>query len=127
MKYSPLAIHCTSLCFDVIQNRDFKMLTHDDIEGFRSDIYALILCRAHLVPFRHEREDKFAAYVTDGVLQVLHQCLNGLKFGYSVNEIYVSQMNICVIGNLTDQYIKKKRKVPDFIVIVLVFLVSIKL
>ena len=76
MKYSPLAVHCTSLCFDVIQGQGFKTLNHDDIESFRDEVYMLVRGRAHLVPSKHEREDKFAAYVTDGVIQVLHQCLN---------------------------------------------------
>ena len=60
----------------MIQDREFKMLSHDDIEGFRDDVYALILGRSHLLANKHRREDEFAAYVTDGVIRVLHQCLN---------------------------------------------------
>jgi hypothetical protein len=76
MKYSPLAIHCTSLCFDVIQQASFKTLNHDDIDGFRDDIYLLIRERASLQPSRYQREHQFLCYVTQGVLSVLHQCLN---------------------------------------------------
>ncbi len=42
MKYSPLAIHCTSLCFDMIQDSNFKHCRHADIDAFRDDIYALV-------------------------------------------------------------------------------------
>jgi hypothetical protein len=76
MKYSPLAIHCTSLCFDVIQQASFNKLNHDDIDGFHEDIYLLIRERASLFPERHEREHQFICHVTGGVLRVLHQCLN---------------------------------------------------
>jgi hypothetical protein len=76
MKYSPLAIHCTSLCFDVIQQASFKTLNHDDIDGFRDEIYLLIRERASLQPNRYQREHQFLCYVTQGVISVLHQCLN---------------------------------------------------
>ncbi|WED24059.1 hypothetical protein L3Q72_22780 [Vibrio sp. JC009] len=76
MKYSPLAIHCTSLCFDVIQQASFKTMDHDDIDGFREDIYMLIRERTSLFPKKHKREHQFLCYVTDGVIRVLHQCLN---------------------------------------------------
>ncbi|MDG3085384.1 hypothetical protein P7F88_04400 [Vibrio hannami] len=76
MKYSPLAVHCTSLCFDVIQKSSFKSMTRTDIEGFRSDIYLLIRERTSLLPTRHKREHLFLCHVTDGVIRVLQQCLN---------------------------------------------------
>lgn len=76
MKYSPLAIHCASLCFDVIQSSTFKQCTHQDIDGFRDDIYSMICTRSALLPSVYTREQKFALHVTDGVITVLHQCLN---------------------------------------------------
>ncbi|MEZ8104543.1 MULTISPECIES: hypothetical protein [Vibrio] len=76
MKYSPLAIHCTSLCFDVMQRSSFKTLTHRDIDEFKDDVYALICERAKLMPTKQQREHQFASHVADGVISVLHQCLN---------------------------------------------------
>jgi len=75
MKYSPLAVHCTSLCFDVIQSSSFKTLSHQDIDGFREDIYTLISERAFMQPMKYPREHEFIIYVTNGVLTILHQCL----------------------------------------------------
>lgn len=83
MKYSPLAIHCTSLCFDVIQRTSFKTLTHQDIDGFYRDVYDLICERAGLAPIQQYREHQFAVQVTDGVISVLHQCLNNPSARYS--------------------------------------------
>ncbi|MDV7106166.1 hypothetical protein R3X26_17350 [Vibrio sp. TH_r3] len=76
MKYSSLAIHCTSLCFDVIEGRDFKRLTHIDIDGFKEDIYGLVCERSMLSPTKFRREHDFAEHVANGVVCVLHQCLN---------------------------------------------------
>lgn len=76
MKYSPLAVHCTSLCFDVIQKTSFYKLGHDDIDGFHEDIYLLIRERASLLPERYKREHQFICHVTNEVLRVLHQCLS---------------------------------------------------
>ncbi|MGY5612497.1 hypothetical protein [Vibrio brasiliensis] len=76
MKYSPLAIHCASLCFDVIQDGSFKMMKHADIDGFRDEVYVLIRERSLLAPKKYAREHQFISYITDGVLAVLHQCLN---------------------------------------------------
>ncbi|MGO2323946.1 hypothetical protein [Vibrio casei] len=76
MKYSPLAIHCTSLCFDVIQAQQFKQLNHDDIDGFREDIYIQVRERTETWPHRHHIERQFVSLVTDGVICILHQCLN---------------------------------------------------
>ncbi|ANS87407.1 hypothetical protein VSVS12_03707 [Vibrio scophthalmi] len=76
MNYSPLAIHCASLCLDVIQAAKFEKLNHGDIDKFHDDIYRLIKERTNLAPLRFEREHLFVSYVTSGVLSVLHQCLN---------------------------------------------------
>ncbi|CAH0536592.1 hypothetical protein [Vibrio marisflavi] len=76
MKYSPLAVHCTSLCFDVIQNESFKSLTTKDIRGFKEDVYALLRERTDLLPAKFEREHTFLCDVTDGVISVLNQCSN---------------------------------------------------
>ncbi len=76
MKYSPLAVHCASLCFDVIQQASFMTLDHNDIEGFREDVYYLVWERTMMMPAEFERERLFLNYVTEGVISVLHQCLN---------------------------------------------------
>lgn len=76
MKYSPLAVHCTSLCFDVIQQTSFNTMNHNDIDGFREDIYMLIRERSALLSRKNKREHEFLCHVTDGVICVLHQCLN---------------------------------------------------
>ena len=52
MNYSPLAVHCTSLCFDVIQSQYFDKLTIKEIEDFKSEIYWLLKERACMWPLR---------------------------------------------------------------------------
>ncbi len=42
MNYSPLSVHCTSLCLDVICDRTFLSLTQDDIRNHYPDIYRLV-------------------------------------------------------------------------------------
>ncbi|PWI34722.1 hypothetical protein DI392_00080 [Vibrio albus] len=74
MKFSPLAVHCASLCFDVIQSNSFKELSHCEIEQFYEDIYGLIQQRTALWPEHHQREHEFIDSVTCGVLKALHIC-----------------------------------------------------
>lgn len=74
MNYSPLAIHCTSLCFDVIQTEQFKTLTHSEIDGFREDVYELVKERSLLCPSQYGREHLFISHVTEGIIVVLKQC-----------------------------------------------------
>jgi len=74
--YSPLAIHCASLCFDIIQSSNFETLGHEDIDNFKEDIYGLILDRTNLNSSIHRREHFFVLDVTNGVISILHQCLN---------------------------------------------------
>ncbi|PXB15256.1 hypothetical protein CXR47_21170 [Vibrio parahaemolyticus] len=101
MKYSPLTIHCTSLCFDVIQQASFETLNHDDIDGFHDDIYLLVRERTSLQPRRHQREHQFLCYVTQGVLNVLHQCLNNPKARDSTWILSVLESRISLSVNTT--------------------------
>lgn len=74
MTYSALAVHCTSLCCDIIQNDDFSSLSHDDINWLYRDVYSLIKERIALWPDMHPIDHEFVASVTLGVLKALHYC-----------------------------------------------------
>ncbi|QDF75271.1 hypothetical protein FGA12_08935 [Shewanella marisflavi] len=83
MRFSPLAVHCASLCFDVIQRNSFKDLSHIEIEQFYEDIYGLIQQRTELWPERYLREHEFINSVTNGVLKALHICRDNPKTRYA--------------------------------------------
>ncbi|WP_194436050.1 hypothetical protein [Vibrio fluminensis] len=73
MNYSPLSVHCTSLCLDILMQHKFKPLNHYQIDDMRSDIYELIAERAateKLPQFKHQRVIDNA---TCSVMAVLHQ------------------------------------------------------
>ncbi|MBC7001721.1 hypothetical protein BIZ37_04070 [Photobacterium sp. BZF1] len=74
MNYSALAVHCASLCLDIVQNPTFSDLKHEDINAMYQDVYLLIRERTSLLPEKHEREKVFLCSVTNGVISVLHQC-----------------------------------------------------
>ena len=76
MKYSPLTIHCTSLCFDVIQGQHFKAMSHQDIDESYQEVYCLVRERTSLHPMHYVREHKFVSEVAEVVVTVLHHCLN---------------------------------------------------
>ncbi|GLT15353.1 hypothetical protein [Vibrio algivorus] len=74
MNYSPLAIHCTSLCFDTIQSQDFDKLTLEEIEEFKQEIYWLLRERAFMWPHHYQREHEFLETVTMSIVGILTQC-----------------------------------------------------
>ncbi|KHT65595.1 hypothetical protein RJ45_00140 [Photobacterium gaetbulicola] len=74
MNYSPLAIHCTSLCLDIIQDPTFNHFNHEDINAMYMDVYELICERTTLLPDQFERDNIFLSNVTNGVISILHQC-----------------------------------------------------
>lgn len=74
MNYSPLAIHCTSLCFDIIQSQSFDKLTLEDIEQFKHEIYWLLKERACMWPQQYHREHEFLESVALSVVGVLLKC-----------------------------------------------------
>ncbi|RCS69956.1 hypothetical protein CIK83_10755 [Vibrio casei] len=74
MNYSPLAIHCTSLCFDVIQSQYFDKLTLDDIVNFKYEIYLMLKERTCMWPQFYARELEFLDSIACGVVEVLTQC-----------------------------------------------------
>ncbi|CAM4386819.1 hypothetical protein VIAG107301_14325 [Vibrio agarivorans] len=76
MRYSPLAVHCTSLCFDVIQSQYFDDMTAEDIKQSKEDIYLLLKSRTYMLPYQHWREDMFLNMVANSVIEVLYQCRN---------------------------------------------------
>lgn len=75
MNCSPLAVHCASLCFDVIQRDDFETFSHQDIQGFYDEVYQLVCERSKLSPRLYEQEHLFLCEVTNAVISVLHCCL----------------------------------------------------
>lgn len=79
MIYSPLAVHCTSLCCDILQDEKFLMLSHEEINWFYDDVYELIQQRTELWPNKHKKEHEFVHAVTLGVLKALHFCKNSSK------------------------------------------------
>lgn len=74
MDYSPLAIHCTSLCCDIIQAQRFQKTSHQDIDWLYDEIYELIKQRTELWPDKFRHEHVFIDSVTCGVLKALHLC-----------------------------------------------------
>lgn len=72
MNYSSLAVHCTSLCCDIMQRDDFVSLAHDEINWLYDDVYGLIEERTELWPDKHPKEHEFIHSVTLGVLKALH-------------------------------------------------------
>lgn len=76
MNYSALAVHCASLCLDIVQNPTFSDLKHEDINAMYRDVYLLIRERTSLLPEKHKREKIFLCNLTNGVISILHQCLH---------------------------------------------------
>jgi hypothetical protein len=74
MKVSPLAVHCTSLCCDLVQSGELIELTHADIEAFYKEVYELVQERTQLWPARYASEHQFIDAVALGVLKALHIC-----------------------------------------------------
>ncbi|SBT11926.1 hypothetical protein [Vibrio celticus] len=76
MAYSPLAIHCTSLCCDILQARHFQQISHQDIDWLYDEVYELIKQRTELWPDKFHHEHTFIDSVARGVLKALHICKN---------------------------------------------------
>ncbi len=74
MRYSPLTVHCSSLCFDVIQSHYFDSMTLQDIKQSKEDIYILLKERTYMLPHQYWREDLFLDMVSNGIVEVLYQC-----------------------------------------------------
>lgn len=79
MNYSSLAVHCTSLCCDIMQNEKFNSLSHDDINWLYDEVYELIAQRTELWPNKYPKEHEFVRAVTLGVLKALHFCKDSSK------------------------------------------------
>jgi hypothetical protein len=75
-QYCPLAVHCTSLCLDIIQDEKFESLSHQDINNFYVELYQMVEARTCLNTFHYARESAFVNSVTNGVLKALHICKN---------------------------------------------------
>lgn len=75
MYYSPLTIHCTSMCLDMIQTQRLKTISHDQIDEYYDDVYDLI--RERIDTFHTDKvKPSFLHSVTFEVLQTLHVCKN---------------------------------------------------
>lgn len=74
MRFSPLAVHCTSLCFDVIQSHYFDEMTVEDIKRSKQEIYLLLKGRTYMLPHQYWREDVFLDMVANSIVEVLYQC-----------------------------------------------------
>lgn len=71
MKYSPLAVHCTSLCLDVIYDEKFLCLNPDDIRNYYSDIYQMVYERIYSKGLNNTHLVSLSALVTRKILLVL--------------------------------------------------------
>ncbi len=71
MKYSPLAVHCTSLCLDVAYSSLFSKLTDSDINDFYPDVYDMVYERLHTVHDKCEHIESKTENVTQKILGVL--------------------------------------------------------
>ncbi|CAM3051978.1 hypothetical protein [Vibrio rarus] len=79
MSYSSLAVHCTSLCCDIMQDANFPSLTHDEINRFYDDIYGLVRERTGLWSDKYANEHEFICSVTLGIIKAQHICKNSTE------------------------------------------------
>lgn len=71
MKYSMLAIHCTSFCFDVMLMEGFFSMNEDDVQSMYEDVYSLIYERLVSIPNTADLIDGIVIAVTQKVLFLL--------------------------------------------------------
>jgi hypothetical protein len=71
MKYSPLAVHCTSLCLDVVSRSDFAQLSERDIKAFYPDVYQMVFERLQEQRPQYSDVELLTTCVTRKVLAVL--------------------------------------------------------
>jgi hypothetical protein len=75
MHYSPLTVHCTSLCLDVVSDDKFHFISMSEIQSYKDDIYSLIIARMRLTASEPlQAEHLFICAVRDEILFVLLQC-----------------------------------------------------
>ncbi|NLS14232.1 hypothetical protein HGP28_15210 [Vibrio sp. SM6] len=72
MNYSPLAVHCVSLCCDIMQNPQFQTLSHDEIDHFYQEVVELIKTRTEVWSHYHSNQPEFVDSVALGVIKALH-------------------------------------------------------
>ncbi|GAD89546.1 hypothetical protein VHA01S_021_00400 [Vibrio halioticoli NBRC 102217] len=94
MKYSSLAVHCTSLCCDILQTEDFVFLTHDEINWLYDEVYELIQERMELWPDTYPKEHEFIKSVALGILKALHICKDNHKSGSPTWLLWAMQSRI---------------------------------
>ncbi|MGR5419931.1 hypothetical protein [Vibrio sp. PNB22_4_1] len=75
MKYSPLTIHCASLCLDILSQHRLLPLSHHHIDDMQADIYAMIEERATSEPLPQYRLKQVLENSTHSIMSVLHQSL----------------------------------------------------
>ena len=75
MKFSPLAVHCTSLCLDVISNEKFVFMTLDDIDDCYTDIYQMVYERIDSKETHSLYLETLTTLVTQKILVILVNAL----------------------------------------------------
>lgn len=75
MKFSPLAVHCTSLCLDVISNEKFVFMTLDDIDDCYTDIYQMVYERIDSKETHSRYLETLTTLVTQKILVILVNAL----------------------------------------------------
>ncbi|WP_299018072.1 hypothetical protein [uncultured Photobacterium sp.] len=70
MNYSPLTIHCASLCLDVIYSPSFMKLTMQDILSAEDEIADMVYERACLLTQKNDRERRLARVVAKCLVEV---------------------------------------------------------
>lgn len=69
--YSPLTIHATSLCLDVIYHQDFKKRTLDELKGLMFDIAKMIYYRCNENRATIEFYSQLSEYLAAKIVEVL--------------------------------------------------------
>lgn len=71
MKYSPLAVHCASLCLDIVLDDSFHHLSESNIYEFYQDVYDLVFCRVYEAHMTMEESSALSLTVTNRVMALL--------------------------------------------------------
>nr|WP_321239974.1 hypothetical protein [uncultured Tolumonas sp.] len=71
MKYSMLAVHCTSFCFDIMLTEGFFSMNEDDIQSMYEDVHSIIYERLLSMPNTTDLIESIVIVVTQKILSLL--------------------------------------------------------
>jgi hypothetical protein len=93
MKYSPLTVHCTSLCLDVVYRPEFSQLNEGDIKGFYPEVYEMVYERLQTPIIECSQVDLLSESVTRKIIAVLcylkdhPECIDSGRILYALDEL----------------------------------------